>query len=246
MSFDEWTQKQAHRLAQTITIQHSEAEHSACLDALEGYIDAQLAQRDYVRLFPAVAQHLDSCVACAASYALIYDARTVEAPALDHIRVPEPNLGFLQPGRPALLQRRLREAVERITPQRLRVTLSQALLDLFLPPQTPALALRSIASDAPLLTMTLDQLGDEQLQILLSIYEEHGAPDLCTLRSQVTLADREWPDLAGMSVAITVGGAQRQATTDPWGEAVFACVPRTALDGLQIEVDVGSPPQTST
>lgn len=246
MSFDQWTQKQAQRLAQTITTQHTEAEHSACLDALEAYIDAQLAQRDYVRLFPAVARHLDSCVACAASYALVYDARIVDAAALSQIRAPEPDLSFLQPSRPDLLRRRLGEAVERVAPQHLRVRLSQALLDLLLPPQTPALALRSIASDAPLLTMTLDQPGDEQIQIQLSIYEQHDTPDLCTLRAQVTLADREWPELEGIAVAITAGDMQRAATTDPWGEAVFAGIPRAALDGLQIEVDAGSPPQTST
>ncbi|HEY0734793.1 MAG TPA: hypothetical protein VGD69_07780 [Herpetosiphonaceae bacterium] len=246
MSFDQWTQKQAQRLAQTITTQHTEAEHGACLDALEAYIDAQLARRDYMRLFPAVAQHLDSCVACAASYALVYDARTAEAAALDQIRVPAPDLGFLQPSGVALLRRRLEEAVERVTPQHMRIRLSQALLDLLLPPQTPALALRSIAADAPLLTMTLDQLGDEQIQIQLSIYEQPDVPELCTLRAQVTLADREWPELDGISVAITAGDTQRAATTDPWGEAVFADVPRAALDGLQIEVDAGSPPQTST
>lgn len=244
MSFDQWTQKQAQRLAQTITTQHTEAEHSACLNALEAYIDAQLARRDYMRLFPAVAQHLDSCVACAASYALVYDARTVHAAALDQIRVPEPNLSFLQPRGTDLL-RRLAEAVERVAPQHVRVRLSQALLDL-LPPQTPALALRSIASDAPLLTMTLDPPGDEQIQIQLSIYEQHDAPELCTLRAQVTLADREWPELEGIAVLITFGDTQRAATTDPWGEAVFAGIPRAALDGLQIEVDAGSPPQTST
>lgn len=245
MSFDQWTQKQAQRLAQTITTQHTEAEHSACLDALEAYIDAQLAQRDYMRLFPAVAQHLDSCVACAASYALVYDARTVDVMALDQIRVPEPDLSFLQPVRPDLL-RRLADAVERVAPQQVRVRLSQALLDLLLPSPTPALALRSIASDAPLLTMTLDQPGDEQIQIQLSIYEQHDAPELCTLRAQVSLADREWPELEGIAVAITAGDMQRAATTDPWGEAVFAGIPRAALDGLQIEVDAGSPPQTST
>ncbi|HEY0606472.1 MAG TPA: hypothetical protein VGD58_26345 [Herpetosiphonaceae bacterium] len=245
MSFDQWTQKQAQRLAQTITTQHTEAEHSACLDALEAYIDAQLARRDYTRLFPAVAQHLDSCVACAASYALVYEARTAEAAALNQIRVPEPDLGFLQPSGVALLRRRLAEAVERVTPQHMRIRLSQALLDL-LSPQTPALALRSIATDVPLLTMTLDQPGDEQIQIQLSIYEQPDESELCTLRAQVTLADREWPELDGISVAITTGDTQRAATTDPWGEAVFADVPRAALDGLQIEVDAERPPQTST
>lgn len=246
MSFDEWTQKQAQRLAQTITTQHSETEHEACLDALEAYIDAQLAQRDYTRLFPAVAQHLDSCVACAASYALVYEARTADATTLSQIRVPEADLGFLQPDRASLLKRRLAAAVERVAPQRLRIRLSQTLLDLLSPPQTPALALRSIASDIPLLSMTLDQPGNEPIQIQLSIYEEHDAPALCTLRSQVSLADREWPDLAGIAVTISFSGEQREATTDPWGEAVFAGVPRAALDGLQVEVDAGSPPQTST
>ena len=245
MSFDQWTQKQAQRLAQTITLQHTETEHAACLDALEAYIDAQLARRDYARLFPPVAQHLDSCVACAASYALVYEARTADMTTLSQVRVPAPDLSFLQPDRATALKRRLAEAVERVAPQRLRIRLSQALLDLLLSPQMPALALRSVASDIPLLSMTLDQPADA-IQIQLSIYEEHDAPELCTLRSQVSLADREWPELAGIVVRIAIDGEQREATTDPWGEAVFAGIPRSALDGLQIEVDAGSPPQTST
>lgn len=246
MSFDEWTQEQAHRLAQTIAIQYNDSDHSACLDALEAYIAAQLAHRDYAALFPVVAQHLDSCVACAASYALVYEARVVDTAALAQINIPEPDLGFLQPSRALRLQRRLAEAVERIAPRQLRLTLSQPLLDLFLPPPTTGLALRSVSSDAPLLTMTLDQLRDQEIQIQLSVYQEREADDLCTLRTQLALADREWPDLAGISVAIRSGSTTRRVITDPWGEAVFSDVPKAALADLQIEVDGDSPPQTNT
>jgi hypothetical protein len=245
MSFDQWTQKQAQRLAHSIALQHTDADHDVCLDALEQYISAQLEQHDYVTLFPAIARHLDSCVACAAAYALVYEARTAEAADLARIAVPEPDLSFL-PGGAALLQRRLAEAIERIAPRRWRFTLSQPLLDLLLPPHTPGLAFRSAAGDTPLLSLTLDPPELEQTQVQLSVYQDRQSPELCTLRAQLSLADREWPELAGIVVTIAMGGEQRQATTDPWGEVVFADLPKAALDGLQLDVDVDGPPQTST
>jgi hypothetical protein len=244
MRFDHWTQKQAHRLAQSIALEHTAADHDACLDALEEYISAQLEQRSYTTLFPAVAQHLDSCVDCSAAYALIYEARRVAAADLAQIAVPEPDLSFL-PSRAALLQRRLAEAVEWISPRRLRFTLARPLLDL-LSPQTPQFAFRSVVSDTPLLSLTLDPPHLEQVQVQLSVYQDRQSPELCTLRAQLSLADREWPDLAGIVVTIGVGGAPRQASTDPWGEVVFADVPKAALNGLQLDIDVDGPPQTST
>ncbi|HEX6288857.1 MAG TPA: hypothetical protein VFZ66_06675 [Herpetosiphonaceae bacterium] len=244
MSFDHWTLQQAQRLAQIITLHHDQAAHSACLDVLEPYITAQLAGQDYIALFPIVTQHLDSCVACAEAYALVYEARLAEATDLLPIAVPAPALDFLRLSTADRLQRTLTAAIERLAERRLRFTLSQSLLDL-LAPQRSEFALRGAAHE-PMLDVTVDQPFGDDTRLQVSVYRQRDAQDQCTVRSQVVLADREWPDLADLPVTLTVGGTQRRAHTDPWGEAVFENVPIDDVPGLQIEVDVDSPPQTST
>ena len=245
MGYPHWRSQHARRLAQTITTQHDESAHSACLDSLEAYITAQLAGQDYIRLFPGIAQHLDSCVSCAESYGLVYESRVAEASALAAIIVPEPDLGFLRGSLAELLQRRIAAAVERVAPQRLRFTVSQALLDLFAPQSASALALRSAAGDELLLNVTVNQAADD-VQIQLTVYPRRDAPDLCTVRSRVMVAGREWPDLVEIPVTLTAGGAQRQVYTDSWGEAIFDNVAKADLAGLQIDVAVDDAPQTST
>jgi hypothetical protein len=59
---------------------------------------------------------------------------------------------------------------------------------------------------------------------------------LCTLSVRVAIAEREWPDLEGIAVRLTLGDVPRQASTDVWGEALFTQVPRAALSSLQIEI----------
>jgi hypothetical protein len=227
-------------------MQHDEATHSACLDGLEAYITAQLVGQDYLRLFPGVAQHLDSCVACAESYALVYESRVAEAPSLASIAVPEPDLSFLHTSLAERLQRQIAAAVESFAPRRLRFTVSQALLDLFAPPPASAFALRGAASDTPLLDVTVDQAIADDVKIQLIVYPHRDTPDLCTVRSRVMVAGREWPDLVEIPVTLTVGGTQRLVYTDPWGEAIFDDVHKVDLAGLQIEVAVDDAPQTST
>ncbi len=246
MGFDSWTRRQAQRLAQTITMQHDEAAHSACIDRLEEYIAAQLAGRDYMKLFPSVAQHLDSCVTCAEAYALVYDTRIAETTALYSIAVPEADLDFLRLTPADVLQRNLAAAIERLAPRRFRLTLSQPLLDLLSPLQPSALALRGAASEVPLLDLMVDEAAADGITIQLRVYQQRHAQDLCTVRSRLVLPDREWPDLADIPVTLTVGGQQRHIQTDPWGEAVFDDVPKADLAGIQIEIDVDNAPQTNT
>jgi hypothetical protein len=246
MGFDGWTRKQAQRLAQTITMQHDEAAHSACLDALEEYITAQLNQQAYLRLFPQVAQHLDSCVTCAEAYAVVYETRVAEATAFESIAVPEPVLDFLRLSPVDQLQRKLASAVERLAPHRFRFSLSQTLLDLLLPAQPSQFAFRSAATDAPLLDVTVDHVFADEIQIQLSVYQQRDAQDRCTVRARLGVAEREWPDLADIPVTLMMGGQQRHAQTDAWGEAVFDNVPKEDLAGIQIEIDVDDAPQTRT
>jgi hypothetical protein len=246
MGYPHWRSQHARRLAQTITTQHDEAAHNVCLDGLEAYITAQIAGQDYLALFPSVARHLDSCVACAELYGLVYESRVTEASSLIAISVPEPDLQFLRAAPAELLQRRIAAAVERFGAQRLRFTLSQALLDLFAPQSVPAFALRGAAGDTPLLDVTVGQAAADDVQIQLTVYPRRDTLDLCTVRSRVMVAGREWPDLVEIPVTLTVGGSQRQVYTDPWGEAIFDDVPKVHLAGLQIDVAVGDAPQTST
>jgi hypothetical protein len=241
-------QGQARRLAEALLAQPNEAACTACLDSLEDFITAQLAEDDHIARWPEVAGHLDTCVACAESYALLYAAR-LATPAAP-LSVPAPDLSFLQAGAsgaltPAALrnQRRLERLRESLTTAvtragaRLRLKLSQPLLDLLPPPAGPALAFRSDAG-AALFELVLDEHDDTIERLTVSAYR--ATDERCVVRVQVALRGRAWPDLAGVPVALQAGGENRAATTDAWGEAVFEDVPTTALPELAVEVDGGA------
>jgi hypothetical protein len=103
------TTDSARRLVEALVEEPGTQACEACLDGLEAYVDAQLAGRDYAALQPVVARHLDQCVTCAEAYALIYEARLAEAAPLQLEHIPDPDVGFLEPG-----------AVGRIIPNQLR------------------------------------------------------------------------------------------------------------------------------
>jgi hypothetical protein len=142
----------------------------------------------------------------------------------------------LQPDRATLLRRRLADAVERVAPQRLRIRLSQALLDLLPPPATPALALRGAEQGPTLLELTVAAAGEPVEQVDQAAYADRGSPDRCVLRLRLGLRGREWPDLADTPVTLRLGAEQRHALTDPWGEVVFEGLERARLPHLQVEV----------
>ena len=244
---------QARRLAQIVLAQPDTAACAACLDAIEEYVAAQLANAEYATRWPAVSQHLDSCVACAESYAQLYEARLAESGAPAPALMLAPDLSFLPGGaaepitpdglraarRASRLRAALAAAVERAD-TRLRVTLSQALLDLLPPPPSPALALRGgMEPDTPLFALDLDEPGSEVEQLKLSAYADPSPAQRCSVRVQVSLHGREWPDLADLPIALILGAERRQAKTDPWGEAVFRDLPADALPGLSVEVETG-------
>ena len=240
-------QGQARRLAEALLAQSDDAACTACLDTLEQYVEAQLAGEGPAARWPEVAGHLDACVACAESYALLYAARlaTPAAPA----DLPAPDLSFLQasaagPLAPAALrnQRRLERlhktlaaAVSRAGVQ-LRLKLSQPLLSLLPPPAGPALAFRSDAG-AALFELALDDPDGAVERLTVSAYGAVG--ERCVVRVQVALRGRAWPDLAGVPVVLSAGDERRTAATDAWGEAVFEDLPVSALPGLVVEVDGG-------
>ena len=246
------THDHSYQLAQALLAPIDTAACTVCLDELEDYITGQLASADYQARWPRVAQHLDSCVDCAESYALLYQARLAEHSLLLPAHIPTADLSFLQAGavgplEPAdlranrqarKLQRALGAAVER-SGARLRLTLSRALLDLLATrPAGPALAFRS-GDEQALLELALDEPNAEVARLQLSAYAAPAPSEHCTVRIQLALHDREWPDLAGVQVALLTQDEHRQTTTDAWGEATFADVPLAALPILQIEIDAG-------
>jgi hypothetical protein len=242
-------QGQARRLAEALLAQPNDAACTACLDMLEEFVADQLAGDDHIARWPVVADHLDTCVACAESYELLYAARlTVPAAPAD---LPAPDLSFLQasaagPLAPAALRdqrraARLREAMGTAVTRagaQLRLALSRTLLDLLPPPAGPALAFRGDAG-AALFELALDEPAEHLQRLTISAYSGDVA-DRCVVRVQVALHGREWPDLAGVAVALQAGDQRRSTTTDAWGETVFEDVPATALPELVLEVDGGA------
>jgi hypothetical protein len=216
----------ARRLARLLVEAPDPAACERCLDALEAYCAAQIAGGGPAQ--PEIASHLDRCVACAESYALLYESLLAGDQIPEPAQYPTPDLAFLREGAPTLAAA-LAQAVERAGGV-VRLRLSQLLLDL-LPP--PALALRSAAG--PLMEITISTPG-ELIEGLTVTAQPEGQGDRCTLSVRVAIAEREWPELAGVVVRLTVGGALRQATTDVWGEALFPQVPRAMLSAAQIEV----------
>jgi hypothetical protein len=216
-----------------------------CLDALDDYVAAQLAGDDYGERFSEVAVHLDSCVACAEGYALLYEARLGDA-ALDETHAPAPDLSFLEPGvaeplaPDALRARRARarqaDAIAAASVRvgnRLRLTLSAALLAL-LPPPAPTPALRGAAA-TPFFELAANEPDAAVERLVLTAYLA-DTPNTCLLRVQLALRGRALLDLGGVAIVLLLGDERRTATTDAWGEAVFADVPRAALATAVLEV----------
>lgn len=227
----EQTTDGARRLARLLIAEPDPAACERCLDALEAYCAAQIAGGDPA--LPAVADHLDSCVACSEAYAILYEALLAGDQLPEPASSPRPDLAFLgerSPAQPTLADA-LALAVERAGGV-IRLRLSQLLLDLLPPPA--ALALRSGA--APLMEIAISTPG-ELVEGLTVTALPDADPSLCTLSVRVAIAEREWPDLEGIAVRLTLGDAQRQASTDVWGEALLTRVPRAALSSLQIEVE---------
>lgn len=208
---------------------------AACLDGLEVYVTAQLAGEPYAGRFPAVAAHLDACVACAEVYAQLYEALADARAAPALARIPEPDLSFLP--RPADPRESLARAVERVGAG-LRLTLSSLLLDLFAPGPAAAPALRG-EGPGLLLDLAVEEPAGSITALRVQALAADDAPGRCALRVQVELAGREWPDLAGAAVALELGGERREARTDAWGEVVFEGLRRDELPGARLEV---SPP----
>jgi hypothetical protein len=238
------------QLAKALLAPNDPTSCSACLDHLEEYVTAQLNGEPYRTIAPEVTRHLDSCVACSESYALLYDTLLAGESVPQPQHIPVPDLSFLVanasgPISPAELraqrkqrfQHALSAAIE-AGAQRLRVRLSQALLDLLAaqPTATPSLAFRN-DEQPPLYQMTVQNPSPTVSELQFAAYASPNQELDCMVRVLLALPDRAWPDLEGIPVRLLLPEGQRQANTDAWGEATFANIPRAVLPELQIEVE---------
>jgi hypothetical protein len=133
----------------------------------------------------------------------------------------------------------LRAALSATGP-RLTVTLSPALLSVTqripAPPAARPMALRSVDAP-PLLTIDFAQPSPQIASLHLSAHRHPPGSDTLLLRVQVALLNREWPDLAGIPVRLSIGQEHQEAATDAWGEAIFSAIPQDRLGDLAVTVE---------
>jgi hypothetical protein len=222
---------------------------AACEEALDAYVEAQIAGQSYAAYRPDVAAHLDACVSCSEAYAILYDLRLAEQRGHEPASIPGFDMSFLPAASPVReqaatsLRMLLAEAVER-TGERLRLQLSHALVTLLPPPAAQLGALRGELEDAALLELSLEGEGPfERLRLI--VYPQAGEPKERSVRIQVEISGRSWPDLADLPVRLDMVRASREQTTDAWGEVVFDHVPADAIPNLAVEIDAGATPTTT-
>ncbi|NJM06907.1 hypothetical protein HC891_13070 [Candidatus Gracilibacteria bacterium] len=216
------SKQQAQNLAETLLATHDEAACSQCLDALEAYVAAQLARQAYRALFPQTARHLDSCVACAESYAVLYEVLQPGAALSAPARIPAPNLSFLASPREGISH----------SGTAIFVQLAQALREAFALPQPPALAFRD-GEQPPLFSVALSGVNAAVERLQVTAYPSDTA-EHCLVQLQIELRERAWPDLADLRLQLSWQGGSATASTDSWGSAVFTAVPRDAIASLAL------------
>jgi len=215
--------QQAQYLAEVLLAAHDEAACTACLDELEEYVSAQLRGEPYQARFPQLAAHLDSCVDCAEAYAALYEVLQPQAALATPQRIPAPDLSFLDPKR----------ATNR---KPILVQLARAIREALAAPSPPTLAYRD-AEETVIFSLAIEGLNAEIERVQVAAYPAENA-EHCLVQVQVELRDRAWPDLADIALRLSWPDGASEASTDSWGSAVFAAVPRTYLAELSLTVSL--------
>lgn len=218
--------------------QPTEADCQRCIEQLADYVDVQLADGAYQTQFPFVVRHMDSCVACAEAYALVYEVeladRNGRLPQPSHI--PQPDLSFL--ALTANLWTILQSALH-ITQTRITLQLD-AILAALLAPQ-PSLALTRAVENGrfgqQLLLLTSAQTPETELPFSLAVYADKENPELCLVEITVEPSGLSWPDLGGSRVSVSYGEVVVTELTDDWGTAVFANIPHAELETLKLDIN---------
>jgi len=220
-----------------------ESECEAYLPRLATYIDAQLAGEDYLNRYADIALHLDSCLACADSYARLYELEvTLAADALPaSSALVRPDLSFLSRPQESFspsLRDLLADALT-TTAQMIRLQLTTDLLA-FLQPQQSAALTRSTVHDSRyhevLYELKPEQYPELAIPIKVTAYRDAERPDLCLLEVTVVPAGERWPNLGGRTVTLQMGGDRMTATTDAWGVAPFLGVAIARLGDVSLVV----------
>lgn len=221
-------------LARSILLPDNPAACNLCLDKLEDYITLQFDGQDYQKQLPDVVEHLDGCIECSQSYAILYNQLSAEkAQAMPQpSAIPDPDLSFLQAAPKALDP--IREAIRQIG-NRFQFSFSQTLLELIQAPAQPSLAFRDI-ENRPLFAIELPTPSDQVERLAISIYPDDERDAYVLVQVSISLPNRIWPNLGGITVQLAAAGNLHQETTDQWGEASFEAIPRSALPDLRLEI----------
>jgi len=217
--------------------QPTEADCQQCVEQLAAYVEAQFEGSNYQMAFPHVAQHLDSCVICAEAYAQMYELvladRNDRLPEPSYI--PQPDLSFLT--QPPLLWAALQSALQQ-TQTHISLQLDATLVALLSP--QPSLTMTRAGDDAQfgeqILTLTSDQIPVTDLPFSLAAYADKENQELCLVEITVEPPGLSWPDLGGSEVHLSYNDGVKTGTTDDWGTAVFANIPRTELENLHLDI----------
>jgi hypothetical protein len=211
------------------------------IDQVDDYVHAQLAGQSYIALFPEAVRHLDSCIACAESYQLLYELALAETMARLPIpaSMPTPDLAFLVLVPSTSLIEQIRAAVQRIG-QQISLQLTPALL----PALRPAYALSTLRSAAPAQRygeklIHLEPPADllTEWPVSLVVYRDVAYNGLCLVEIMVEPPGRYWPDLAGILVTLTINQETQSDFTDAWGMVVFERAPIAWLSEMKITVN---------
>jgi hypothetical protein len=235
-----------HQLRQLLrSVLPPESECAAYLPRLASYVDAQLAGEDYLSRYPDIAIHLDTCLACADSYARLYDLEIALAQeALPTPKVmPTPDLSFLSrpEAKPSPSLVDLLSAALTTTANTIRLQLTAELLA-FLQPQQSAALTRSAVDDSRysevLYELHPEQYPETAIPIKLVVYRDAQRLEQCLLEVTVMPPGVSWPNLGGYTVTLQMGSDYLTATTDAWGVAPFLDLSIARLDDLALVVEL--------
>ena len=228
-------------LIQVLAVKPQDAMLHLTVDQLDDYVQAQVAGERYTALFPETARHLDSCVACAEIYHLLYELILAEAAAVlpAPASIPEPDLTFLRSAPIPSLWQQIRAAVQQIE-QQISLQLTPSLV-LALRPANAMSTLRSAMEGQrygeKLIHLDPPQALLNEWSVTLIVYRDIQYADLCLVEVVVAPPGYQWPNLAGILVTLTVNRSPRTGFTDAWGMVVFELVPITWLGEMKITVD---------
>lgn len=219
---------------------------SACPDCqanLSAYVEAELDGQPAASLYPAVAEHLATCVACAAEYHDLVSLLTLERRGMFE-QPPRPaafDFGYLppppatSPAQPAGRPWRL-DALGRLV--------VQFSADLVRSLQRPALQPAYLKSGTEGgFEWTLVE-GLDDLQVSIHAEPQARQPERVDLTVNVDIPSRGgWPNLAGSIVTLRreAGELVEVQETDAFGQAAFVGVTAEDLSSLVVEITPASP-----